>query len=85
MCMYLTANLTYILFVNFCMKLLICLKVRGQGGTGDMQLKQGRLHTLNGCFHGYKVNILTLFGSSQHSDISFKIISDTVKLNSYKI
>ena len=49
------------------------------------QLKQGRLHTLNGCFHGYQVNILTLFGSSQHSDISFKIISDTVKLKSYKI
>ena len=37
------------------------------------QLKQGRLHTLNGCFHGYQVNIITLFGSSQHSDISFKI------------
>ena len=49
------------------------------------QLKQGRLHTLNGCFHGYQVNILTLFGSSQHLDISFKIISDTLKLNSYKI
>ena len=26
-----------------------------------------------------------IWGTFQHSDISFKIISDTVKLNSYKI
>ena len=61
--------------------------MRGQGGTGGggIRLSQGRLHTLNDCCHGYQLNIQTLFGSSQHSDVSFKIISDTVKLNNYKI
>ena len=52
---------------------------------GQGTVKAGQTAYLNGCFHGYQVNILTLFGSSQHSDISFKIISDTMKLNSYKI
>ena len=52
---------------------------------GQGTVKAGQTAYPEWLFPWLQVNILTLFEKSQYSDISFKIISDTVKLNSYKI